>query len=280
MAALPEPSNPWVPRPATIAGVRRETADTVTLRLEPAGGGGFAFAPGQFNMLWLFGIGEVAVSLSGDPGLRDGIVHTVRGVGSVTRPLAALRRGAAIGVRGPFGNGWPLAGARGRDVLLVAGGIGLAPLRPVVHEVLRARRAFGRVTLLYGARSPADLLYRRDLARWARRRDLDVRVTVDHADASWTGEVGVVPGLLPSAVFEPANVVAMLCGPEVMMRFTVRDLEALGVAPGAIWLSLERNMKCAVGLCGRCQLGPHFVCKDGPVLPLDRLDGFFGRRHL
>jgi NAD(P)H-flavin reductase len=268
-----------VPLPAPILRVTRETADTVTLRLGPPGGR-LPFVPGQFNMLYLFGVGEVAVSLSGDPA-RDGeVVHTLRGVGSVTRPMVVLRRGAVLRVRGPYGRGWPLEELRGRDVLLVAGGIGLAPLRPVLYSILARRGDYGRVTVLYGARSPRELLYRRELARWRRRRDLDLGVIVDHADLSWDGEVGVVTALLAQAPLEADRVVALLCGPEVMMRFTVRDLLARGIPAEAIHVSLERNMKCALGHCGRCQLAPIFVCKDGPVLRFDRIAPFFGRREL
>jgi len=276
--AEPPARGPMVPAPTPIRNVVRETSDTVTLRLEPAEP--FRFAAGQFNMLYLFGGGEVAISLSGDPKRKNEIVHTVRAVGSVTVPLTALRRGDFLGVRGPFGTSWPLADARGRDLVLVAGGIGLAPLRPVLYHCARQRNDFARIVLLVGARSPADLLYVGEIERLAKSRRIDVRMTVDRADVAWTGEVGVVTALLEGIELDPARTLAMLCGPEVMMRFAIRELEKHGVPPASIWLSLERNMKCAVGHCGHCQLGPAFLCKDGPVFRLDRVTPFFGRREL
>jgi NAD(P)H-flavin reductase len=256
----------------------RETADTVTFHLSPPDGAPFVFAPGQFNMLYLFGIGEVAISISGASSRRREIVHTLRAVGSVTRPLAALRRGAIIGLRGPYGSSWPVGKARGRDVVLVAGGIGLAPLRPVVYEVLRRRNEFGRVALLYGARRPSDLLYVEELRRWS-AGGIEVSVTVDHADPSWRGDVGVVTALFERIAVDPARSVAMMCGPEVMMRFALRELEQRGFPTEALYVSLERNMKCAAGLCGRCQFGPMFICKDGPVLDFPRVAPFFGKRE-
>ena len=248
-----------------VTGKRRETADTWTLELEPAAGGLPAFAPGQFAMLWSGGVGEVPISTSADLTRPGALVHTVRAVGSVTRTICAAEPGDVLGVRGPFGTAWPLAGAEGRDVVVVAGGIGLAPLRPVVWHVLANRHRYGRLVLLYGAREPAQLLYPDDLERWSHEEDVEVRLTVDAAGREWTGAVGVVPGLIRRAGFEAENAVAMVVGPEVMMRFSVQALRDRGVAAADIHVSLERNMQCAVGHCGHCQLGPLFVCKDGPV---------------
>jgi NAD(P)H-flavin reductase len=250
------------PRPARVLSWRRETPETATIALEPAGE---PWLPGQFNMLYAFGAGEVPISISGDPGRADRLVHTVRSVGLTSAALCRLRRGQFAGVRGPFGSPWPLHEARGRDVLVVAGGVGLAPLRPVVCELVRHRADYGRVVLLYGARTPADLLFRRDLERWRRR--IDVLVTVDRAPPGWLGDVGVVGSLLPRVACDPSDAVAMVCGPEVMMRFALADLGRLGVPEAATWISMERNMHCAVGLCGHCQLGPAFVCREGPVFP-------------
>jgi NAD(P)H-flavin reductase len=263
------------PRPVLVLGRRRETRESVTIALEPAGE---PWLPGQFNMLYAFGVGEVPISISGDPWRADRLVHTVRSVGMASDALCRLRRGQYAGVRGPFGSTWPLAEARGRDVLLVAGGVGLAPLRPVVSELCRRRREYGRVTLLYGARTPADLLFERELERWRRR--IDVLVTVDRAEPGWAGDVGVVGSLLPRAGFDPADAVAMVCGPEVMMRFALADLARLGVPDTATWISMERNMHCAVGLCGHCQLGPAFVCRDGPVFRADAMAGLLGVREV
>ncbi len=266
----PAVADPMITAPYRLTQIRRETRDTVTLALAPAGGGaGPAFAPGQFNMLYLFGVGEAAVSLSGDPDRTDQLIHTVRAVGPVTKGICALKRGGVLGVRGPFGNSWPVAQAAGRDVLLVAGGLGLAPLRPALYRLLARRPAYGRVLLLYGARTPADRLFRRELEQWSRRPDLEVEQVVDAAPPDWRGHVGVVTTRIARARLDPARTVALVCGPEVMMRFTLRELGQSGVAPENVYLSLERNMKCALGFCGHCQLGPAFVCRDGPVFRAD-----------
>jgi NAD(P)H-flavin reductase len=263
------------PRPARVLGWRRETRESATIWLES---GGEPWLPGQFNMLYAFGVGEVPISISGDPGRHDRLTHTVRSVGMVTAALCRLRRGQWAGVRGPFGSSWPVAEARGRDVLVVAGGVGLAPLRPVIYELVRHSRDFGRVTLLYGARTPHDLLYRTDLERWRSR--IDVLVTVDAAARGWAGDVGVVGSLLPRAAFDPARTVAMVCGPEVMMRFALADLWRLGLPEQATWISMERNMHCAVGLCGHCQFGPAFVCRDGPVFRADAVASMMRLREV
>ncbi len=280
--APPPGANPYIPVPFRVSGRRRETADTVTLRLRSPSGDGLPFEPGQFMMLYVFGVGEVPVSASGAPRRAGILEHTVRAVGPVTRRLVALRRGDWVGVRGPFGRGWPLALAEGFDVLIVAGGLGLAPLRSALLQILAQRDRYRQVTVLYGARSPADLLYRLDLSRWQQRPDLELRVTVDRADERWRGQIGVVPALIAQVErhFEPARTVALVCGPEVMMRFTVRELQKRGVPDDLIYLSLERNMKCALGLCGHCQFGPAFICKDGPVMPFSRLAPFSEIREL
>jgi NAD(P)H-flavin reductase len=268
--------NPWLPRPARVTRVRRETHDVVTMTLDAPG---FAFAPGQFNMLYLFGVGEVAISISSDP--EGGTLeHTIRAVGAVTRPMARLRKGDVIGLRGPYGSAWPLREAEGGDLLVVAGGVGLPPLKPVVHHVLRHRERFGRVALLYGARSPDDRVHRRELERWEAEEPGLVRSTVDHADPHWRGRVGVVPALLDDVEIDASRTTAMLCGPEVMMRFAARALTARGVPAERTWVSMERNMKCAIGLCGHCQYVPTFLCKDGPVLRFDRVAWLLDRREV
>jgi len=258
--------DPMTPVPFTVGRSTRETADTVTLALDP-GASGFAFSAGQFNMLYAIGIGEIPISISGDPAPGSPLEHTIRNVGAVSAALCALRDGDSVGVRGPFGTDWRVAAAEGSDVVIVAGGIGLAPLRPAIRELLARREAVGRISVLYGARTPADLLFRDELEGWRGRLDVDVEVTVDAATSGWRGNVGVVPRLLARARFEPDGTVAMICGPEVMMRFTVQALLDAGVNPDRILVSLERNMQCAIKLCGHCQLGPFFVCADGPVMP-------------
>jgi len=250
----------------------RETYDTFTLELEPATGQeGFDFLPGQFNMLYLFGVGEVPISISGDPADPRVLVHTLRAVGAVTRGLCNLKAGDMVGVRGPFGTAWPVEEAVGRDVVVAAGGIGLAPLRPAIHHLLAHRQRYGRIVILYGARSPRDLLYRKELERWRGRFDLAVEATVDYSTGAWRGHVGVVTKLITRGGFDHAQATAFVCGPEIMMRFALKELEKRGVARESIFLSMERNMKCAVGFCGHCQFGPTLVCKDGPVFSLPRI---------
>ncbi|MGE0681959.1 MAG: FAD/NAD(P)-binding protein [Candidatus Binatia bacterium] len=272
--------DPMQPHPYRIQRVRKETVDTFTFDLAPVDGAIPPFMPGQFNMLYLFGVGESAISISGSPTQTTVMVHTIRAVGVVTRAMRQLRRGDVIGLRGPFGNAWPVEEANGNDVVLIAGGIGLAPLRPVLHHIFSNRKQYGRVVLLYGARTPDDLLYVRELEQWRGRFSIDVQVTVDSAAHSWPGHVGVVTRLVARATFDPENTVAMMCGPEVMMRFSVAELQRRGVAAENIFVSTERNMKCAVGFCGHCQLGPTFICKDGPVFRYDRILPWFGKREI
>ncbi len=233
-----------------------------------------AFEPGQFNMLYVFGVGEAPISMSGDPA-DETLVHTIRAVGAVTRAAVRLKRGDVLGVRGPFGRGWPVREAEGSDVLLIAGGLGLAPLRPALYAVLARRERYGNVALLYGTRAPKDILYRHELARLAARSDLEVRVTVDRAAPDWRGRVGVVTDLIGRARFDPLHTMALVCGPEVMMRFTVGELADRGVTHDRTYLSMERNMECAIAQCGHCQFGPVFVCREGPVFPFDRIGPFF-----
>ncbi len=282
-ALTPEAGDPrpMVPNPYRVVQRTRETADTWTIGLEPVEHDGFAALPGQFAMVYAFGIGEVPISISGLAGRRARLVHTVRDVGAVTQAICAKTPETVLGIRGPFGSSWPVGEAgEGVDVVLVAGGLGLAPLRPALYEILDRRRAFGEVVLLYGARTPNDLLYRPQLDRWARRRDLTVDVTVDSAPASWSGRVGVVPKLIAGATFRPESTLALVCGPEVMMRFTVAALLARGVAATNVYVSLERNMQCGIGHCGHCQFGPTLVCRDGPVYSYAELEPFFGVREL
>lgn len=260
-----------VPRFLPVKRVIRELSDTITFDLDADDAGGFRFAPGQFNMLYLFGAGEVPISISGDPGAPGVLVHTIRAVGQVTAPLCDLKRGAVLGVRGPFGTAWPVEDARGKDVIVMAGGLGLAPLRPAILHILANRAAYGRVIIHYGARAPENILYPEDLQRWRGRFDCDVDVTVDRAGTEFRGHVGVVAALLDPMSLDPDRTVALVCGPEVMMRFSARALLAKGVPQENIWLSMERNMKCGVGLCGHCQFGPTFACKDGPVMRYDRI---------
>jgi NAD(P)H-flavin reductase len=263
---IPDWSEPW---PWLVTDVIRETRDTVTLGLTPHEP--FSFLPGQFNMLSLPGIGEVPISISSDPSDHARVLHTIRDVGAVTRALCAARPGDKIGVRGPYGTDWPVAPAAGGDLVFVAGGIGLPPLRPALLAALARRGQFGRIVLLYGARTPGDLLFTKEIADWRARYGLDAEVTVDTASPSWHGNVGVVPNLVSRAPFDPLTATAFVVGPEIMMRFTVQALLAAGVADDCVYLSMERNMQCAAALCGHCQLGPFLICRDGPVFCYERL---------
>jgi NAD(P)H-flavin reductase len=241
------------------------------LALEPLTGPPLAFAAGQFTMLHAFGVGEVPISICGDPTRPGPLEHTIRDVGTVTHALVTAQPGTSVGVRGPFGTGWGVADGRGGDVVIVTGGIGLAPLRPALMEIAARRAGYGRVVLLYGARSPDDILFADDLRAWADQHDVVVEVTVDYGPPSWTGRVGLVTDLVARAGFDPLDALALVCGPEVMMRYAAAALLDRGVPTERIRLSMERNMKCGVGLCGHCQLRELFLCVDGPVLGYDRL---------
>ncbi len=274
-------AEPMVPVPFRIERTVRNLSDTFTVDLRAEEGGNpFPFAPGQFNMLYQFGVGEVPISISGDPGNPETLVHTIRAVGAVTEAMAALKRGAVLGVRGPFGGAWPVDAAEESDVVIVAGGVGLAPLRPAIYHILANRARYGRFVILYGARTPRDILFRAQLEKWSSRLDTFVDVTVDRASGDWRGNVGVVTKLLGHGGFDPDNTVAMICGPETMMRFTIQALNDQGVSNERIHISMERNMKCAVGFCGHCQFGGHFVCRDGPVFRFDRIEDLFMVREL
>jgi NAD(P)H-flavin reductase len=270
--------HPMAPAPWRVVRHRKDSHDTHTLDLEPSAP--FSFAAGQFNMLSSFGIGEVPISISGDPTREGPVVHTIRDVGAVTHALCSMRPGETVGARGPFGTRWPVDEAVGGDVMVVAGGIGLPPLRPAIYQVLAERERFGRVALLYGARTPDDLLFSDELAGWRSRFDLDVQVTVDAAAGGWRGRVGVVPDLIARTEFDPATTTAMMVGPEIMMRFAIRPLLAAGLPPERIHLSMERNMQCAIAMCGHCQLGPFLVCRDGPVFAYRDVAPWLGIREL
>jgi len=274
-------AEPMVPVPYRIERTVKDLRDTFTVDLRAEQGKTlFSFAPGQFNMLYQFGVGEVPISISGDPGNPEKLVHTIRAVGSVTDAMAALKPGAVMGVRGPFGSAWPVDAVEGSDVVLVAGGVGLAPLRPAIYHILANRARYGRFVILYGARTPRDILFRAQLEKWSGRLDTYVDVTVDRASGEWHGNVGVVTKLIDHGGFDPDNTAAMICGPETMMRFTIQALNHQGVSNDRIHVSMERNMKCAVGFCGHCQFGGHFVCRDGPVFRFDRIEDLFKVREL
>lgn len=263
--------DPMVPSLATVVDRRRELGDTWTITLDVDDPGLLAFRPGQFNMLYAPGIGEAAISVSGHARPASRLVHTIRDVGKVSHALASLEPGMTVGVRGPFGTAWPVEAAEGTDVVIVSGGLGLAPLRPAILHILSHRERYGRVSILLGSRGVKGILFPDQLDEWRRRSDLQIEITVDHADTSWRGHVGVVTTLIPCATFDPSDTTAFVCGPEIMMRFAAQALVDAGLDENAIYLSMERHMKCALGHCGRCQYGPYLLCRDGPVISFDRL---------
>jgi NAD(P)H-flavin reductase len=272
--------NAYLPTRYRVLKTRKENRYTVTFRLEPVEGERPlpSSAPGQFHMVYLFGVGEVAISVS----RAEPLEHTVAAVGSVTVPLNKLKAGALLGLRGPFGKPWPVQAARNKDVILMAGGLGLAPLRPVVDQILAQRHDFGRVWLLYGARSPSEQLFKTEMRRWRSRFDFDFLATVDRSEPSWKSDVGLVTELLGQVDrhLQPSNAVAFVCGPDLMMRNSIKELSRRGIAADDIYLSQERNMKCGMGLCGHCQFGPLFLCRDGPVVSLSQVAGYLRVKEL
>ena len=264
--------NLYVPEFSTIERIEQETPDTRTYFL---GADGIAwrrdYRPGQFVELSVFGAGEAPFCLSQSPTRSDFIEVTVRRTGSLTNRLDALRAGAAVGLRGPFGNWFPFDRARGKDLVFVGGGIGLPPLRSLINYVLDNRDDYGQVTVLYGARTPSDRVYKNELESWGRLPGMNVMETVDRADETWTGHVGVVTTLLKGVNVHPGSTLAFTCGPPVMLKFVMAELLGLGLSPTNIVTTLERYMKCGVGKCGHCCVGHHYVCVDGPVYNLDQI---------
>lgn len=265
----------WQSHPAEILSIGEEMDSVSTYRMrfrDPELARSYRFKPGQFNMLYVPGCGEVAISHSGPPGSdTQDLVHTIRVVGRVTEAIRALKVGDTLGVRGPFGNPWPLETYRGRgfDIFLVAGGLGLAPLRPVIYQLLKEREHYGRVGLLIGARSPTMLLYSEELHTWS-SSGIEIQCTVDRADQEWHGSVGTVPLLIDRLRGARLDrMVMFICGPEVMMHYSAQSAIRLGFDPSVIWVSMERNMQCGFGHCGHCQWGSLFLCKDGPVVRWD-----------
>ena len=276
MTALAK-NNPLEPIPFRIERAEQELSDCFTLTLD-CKNAPFEFKPGQFNMLYVFGHGEVPISMSGDPAKPEKLVHTIRNVGSVTAALQNLKAGDTVGVRGPFGSPWPLEQAKGKDIIVMAGGLGLAPLRPALYHLLANKDDYGAITLLYGTRTPETILFADELAQWAEQ--IDVAITVDSAGSDWQGHVGVVTELLDGRTIDPEGTAALLCGPEIMMRFCAHALRDQGLDSSQIHVSMERNMKCALGHCGRCQYGPYFICHDGPVFAFEKVARLFGIREV
>ena len=264
--------DPWRSHVTRIVAIADESPGVRTYELafaDAAVGSAYGFAPGQFNMLYLPGIGEAAISISSDPAATTTIAHTVRAVGNVTDALARLAVGDELLVRGPFGAPWPVERVTGRDVVVVAGGLGLASQRAAILQLARPGEC-RRLTVLHGAKRPDGLLYAGEYAAW-RQAGIDIRTIVDEAEAAWPGPRGLVTSLLADAIRDPAATTLFCCGPDPMMVGVADAAGRLGVSSGEVFVSLERNMACAVAHCGLCQFGPLFVCRDGPVLPYDRI---------
>jgi sulfhydrogenase subunit gamma (sulfur reductase) len=266
-----------VPEPAEIVEKRTYGSQIHVYRLrlcDPAVRPRFDFLQGQFNMVSVPGVGEVAISISSDPADED-LEHTIRIVGRTTRVIEKLEKGDILGLRGPYGTGWPLHDARWKDVLVVTGGLGCAPVTGAIEYLFRRRGNYGRITILHGVKKPADLVQQERFESWRREPDTQVLLTSDQPDRAWHDHIGVVTELFEEVAIDPGRTIVFMCGPEVMMRFAVRILQERGVSMDRVFVSLERNMKCAVGLCGHCQFGPEFVCKDGPIFPFSRIAPFF-----
>lgn len=248
----------------------QETRDIFTLVLSKQDEDeALSFLPGQFNMLYLFGIGEIAISISGHSDNSHELAHTIRAIGYVTNGMQKLKEGDEIGIRGPFGSHWPLS-KKECDVLVVAGGVGLAPLRPALLHLARHRTQYKKITLLYGARTPEDILYKNEMQEWE-KQGLEVKISVDAADINWKGTVGVVTSLIEKNMGSPENTLVFLCGPEIMLKFAIVELLRTKIEHQNIYLAMERNMQCAIGFCGHCQYGPYFICKDGPVFSYEQI---------
>jgi NAD(P)H-flavin reductase len=292
--AIHHKQNQFLPRLFRVRAAWPENDDTMSLELAPGPSGEAAQhgeaahhsedapygQPGQFNMLYAFGIGEIPVSVSAFPEPRHGLIHTIRGVGAVSQALCRMTTGETLGLRGPFGRGWPLDDFAGHDLLIVAGGLGLAALRPVMRWAMANDAWFSRVTLVYGARSPRQLIFSEDLEIWRQNPAIEVMVTADTAESGWQGSVGSVMDLVNKIDLHPQRTVAFVCGPEIMMRFAATALLGKGLPGERLFFSLERNMKCAIGICGHCMFGPTFVCKDGPILPYSAIAHLFFRSEI
>ena len=275
-------SQPMLPYMAEITRIEPEAPGVATYWLRHRDEflrKGYSFQPGQFNMLYLPGYGEAAISISSDPESSELIGHTIRHIGNVTQNIASLKEGDVLGLRGPFGTYWPSEEAKGNDLIISTGGIGLPPLRSLLYYVMHHRQDYGRVVLLYGARTPRDLQFTQEYEAWE-KAGIETMITVDRGDESWTGQVGVVPILFYRVKMDPRRTFVLTCGPEIMIRFVVFEALARRVPSSRIFVSLERNMRCGLGQCGHCQIGPYFVCKDGPVFSFEQLEPYYNVEEL
>jgi sulfite reductase subunit B len=272
--AIPTIDSIYVPSPAKVVKVAPMTAMEKLFTIELPQGQSLGHKSGQFVEVSLFGIGEAPISISSSPSRSNGTFELcVRRVGDVTSALHALGEGATVGVRGPFGSGFPLDKFKGKDILFAPGGLGLAPARSVINQVLDERRLYGRVIILYGAKNPNELLFKDELEAWSKRDDVEFHVTVDRGDAEWKGNVGVITTLFPKISVNPRNTVAITIGPPIMYRFVLMELLGKGIPEGQIWMSLERRMKCGVGKCGHCQINGLYCCQQGPSFSYAQIKG-------
>jgi sulfhydrogenase subunit gamma (sulfur reductase) len=265
---------------ARIMNKREETPDVFTFRLrfeDQKVADNFAFAGGQFNMVYLFGVGEVPISIMSDPADKTGLDHTIRIVGRVTRGIKNLNEGDVLGIRGPFGKGWPLEEAQGKDIVVITGGLGCAPVVGAVEYIFRRRENYGHIKIMHGVKTPQDLLYKERFDAWGTHEDTQVLLASDQPGKNWHYHVGVVTELFDMVEINPENTIVLMCGPEIMMREGAKHLAARGVPAHQMYLSMERNMQCGVGLCGHCQVGPYFSCKDGPVMTYEQVSPYLGR---
>jgi sulfhydrogenase subunit gamma (sulfur reductase) len=272
--------NPYLIHAAEIVGKTQEAPNIYTFRLrltDPKVRESYRFTAGQFNMVYAFGVGEVPISIVSDPDEPEWLDHTIRVVGRVTEVMGRLEPGAVLGIRGPFGRGWPLEEARDKDVVIVTGGLGCAPVVGAIEYIFRRREAYGAVKILHGVKTPKDLLYRKRFDAWRRHPNTEVYLSSDQPGKAWRHHIGVVTELFEQVTFDPARSIGMMCGPEIMMRLGTPILMKRGLPQSAIYVSLERHMECGIGLCGHCQMGPFFLCKDGPVMRYDTIAPFLGR---
>ncbi|MCU7859331.1 MAG: FAD/NAD(P)-binding protein, partial [Candidatus Thiodiazotropha sp. (ex Lucinoma kastoroae)] len=272
-------SDLFLPRVAMIDQRTQESSNIFTLRMQFEDSDAqetFSFSPGQFNMVTLFGVGEIAISIVNDPLDSHFFDHTIRIVGRVSEGLSKLKPGDHVGIRGPFGRGWPMQEAQGRDVLLVTGGLGCAPLVSVIRYLMNRRDQFGHINILQGVKHANDLIWREQYEKWTQEKDVKVLLAADVATRGWQGQRGMVTELIDQISLRISRIIALLCGPELMMMAAIANLRSLGLPDNQIWFSMERNMQCGMGQCGHCQIGPKLVCRDGPVFCNSELADFLG----
>ena len=275
------PRDPYLPQVAQIIERRQETADIFTLGLRLSDEKvhqAYQFQPGQFNMLYLYGVGEVAISIASDPQNKELYYHTIHQVGSVTRGLAQLREGDYLGLRGPYGVGWPLQQAVGQDIVVITGGLGCAPSVSAIHYIVKRRAQFGKLMILQGVKHSHDLLFRQQYEQWSQLPNTQVWLAANQSGSHWPWLTGYVTQFIPNLQFDTERAVVMMCGPEAMMRAAIAPLIQIGLTDEKIYINMERNMECGLGHCGHCQFGGQFVCKNGPVFCYPVIKNLFGRK--